>query len=61
MYNIMYLYVFQSHAKLCLSESLEACCYLKRKEWWQREDNHTVRIFPEIFRPIWCLHAEDVI
>ncbi len=29
MYNIMYLYVFQYLAKLCLSESLEACCYFK--------------------------------
>lgn len=54
MYNIMYLYVFQYHAKLCLSESLEACCYWKTG--WKEEvlttggrDNHTVCIFP------WCV------
>ena len=54
MYNTVYLYVFQYHAKLCLSESLEACCYWKTG--WKEEgvttggrDNHTVCIFP------WCV------
>lgn len=56
MYNTMYLYVFEYHTKLCLSESLEACCYWKSvwrgRSDYREIDNHTVCIFPDVCHDI---------